>query len=149
MIVSILLKVNDDKHSNLFKMMMLGTANWMAPEAIMQKDLSRFSDIWSIGCIIIEMATGRPPWSEYTSQVINILAIISNIKINYCVSLDNSHVSNCSEQATSSHPLRNFSRMSGLSKKLLSVYILFEFFSEQLTCMYLSSTEKIQKRGRM
>ena len=35
----------------------------MAPEVVIQKGLSRFSDIWSIGCVIIEMLTGQPPWS--------------------------------------------------------------------------------------
>lgn len=35
-----------------------GTVNWMAPEAIRRLEYSRFSDIWSIGCLVIEMATG-------------------------------------------------------------------------------------------
>lgn len=57
----------------------IGTANWMAPEAIMQKDLSRFSDIWSLGCTIIEMATGRPPWSESTNQVTEVFKRFSDV----------------------------------------------------------------------
>mgnify|MGYP000930227281 CR=1 FL=1 len=40
----------------------------MAPEVVLQKNLGRYSDIWSIGCVIIEMATGKPPWSG-TNQV--------------------------------------------------------------------------------
>lgn len=49
-----------------------GSPYWMAPEllqAVMQKDnspdLAFASDIWSLGCTIIEMFTGKPPWSEY------------------------------------------------------------------------------------
>jgi len=35
-----------------------GTPNWMAPEIVKNQEHSRFSDIWSIGCTIIEMVTG-------------------------------------------------------------------------------------------
>ena len=39
-----------------------GTLNWMAPEVIKQTMLGRQSDIWSVGCTVLEMATGQPPW---------------------------------------------------------------------------------------
>ncbi|WVZ10476.1 hypothetical protein V8G54_015006 [Vigna mungo] len=49
-----------------------GSPYWMAPElmqAVVQKDNSvevAFAvDIWSLGCTIIEMFTGKPPWSDY------------------------------------------------------------------------------------
>ncbi|MED6167412.1 hypothetical protein PIB30_002383 [Stylosanthes scabra] len=49
-----------------------GSPYWMAPElmhAVMQRDnnsdLALAVDIWSLGCTIIEMFTGKPPWSEY------------------------------------------------------------------------------------
>ncbi|KAJ7952930.1 Protein kinase [Quillaja saponaria] len=49
-----------------------GSPYWMAPElmlAVMKKDnssdLAFAVDIWSLGCTIIEMFTGKPPWSEY------------------------------------------------------------------------------------
>ena len=36
----------------------------MAPEVIKQEQISSASDIWSVACTIIEMASGIPPWSE-------------------------------------------------------------------------------------
>ncbi|KAL8044430.1 hypothetical protein ABFX02_08G046100 [Erythranthe guttata] len=49
-----------------------GSPYWMAPELLqsaMQTDASSdvalAVDIWSLGCTIIEMMNGKPPWSEY------------------------------------------------------------------------------------
>ena len=43
---------------------MQGTPNWMAPEIIKGLGGSRFSDIWSVGCTVLEMYQGFPPYSD-------------------------------------------------------------------------------------
>lgn len=43
----------------------------MAPEVFMKSESGghgRAVDIWSVGCCIIEMASGRRPWSDYDSN---------------------------------------------------------------------------------
>ena len=42
-----------------------GSIPWMAPEVVKQTKHGRKSDIWSFGCTILEMITGKPPWCGY------------------------------------------------------------------------------------
>ncbi|KAK4492756.1 hypothetical protein RD792_000075 [Penstemon davidsonii] len=43
-----------------------GSPYWMAPEIIRNPSgCSLAVDIWSLGCTVLEMATSKPPWSQY------------------------------------------------------------------------------------
>lgn len=46
----------------------VGTPNWMAPEIIELNGASTKSDIWSLGCTIIELLTGRAPYGELNAM---------------------------------------------------------------------------------
>ncbi|XP_016477982.1 mitogen-activated protein kinase kinase kinase 3-like [Nicotiana tabacum] len=43
-----------------------GSPYWMAPEVVMNTSGYGLPvDIWSLGCTILEMASSKPPWSQY------------------------------------------------------------------------------------
>ena len=42
----------------------VGTPYWMAPEIIKMEGVTAKCDIWSVGCVIIELLTSRPPYFE-------------------------------------------------------------------------------------
>ena len=56
-----------------------GSANWMAPEVIRQKGSGNHpaADVWSVGCTVIEMASGEHPWGDCSGQVQAIFKIAS------------------------------------------------------------------------
>lgn len=58
-----------------------GTLNWMAPECLKQKTLGRQCDIWGVGCTVLEMATGQPPWADILSRsdAINKMSLLYRI----------------------------------------------------------------------
>ncbi|CUG86868.1 protein kinase, putative [Bodo saltans] len=56
----------------------VGTLLWMAPELVRgQSKPSKASDVWSLGCTIVEMITAEFPWNEYDfeteEQIANLL----------------------------------------------------------------------------
>jgi serine/threonine protein kinase len=48
------------------EMQMKGSIPYMAPEALRQETLSRKADVWSLGCLALQLATGKQPWAEKT-----------------------------------------------------------------------------------
>ncbi|XP_032232180.2 mitogen-activated protein kinase kinase kinase 1 isoform X2 [Nematostella vectensis] len=60
-----------------FQGQLLGTIAFMAPEVLRGESYGRSCDVWSVGCVLIEMATGKPPWNAHEHS--NHLALIFKI----------------------------------------------------------------------
>lgn len=52
----------NDKSNN-----MQGSVFWMAPEVVQGQGYSAKVDIWSLGCVVLEMFQGKRPWSKEES----------------------------------------------------------------------------------
>ncbi|KAH8278721.1 hypothetical protein KR018_007619, partial [Drosophila ironensis] len=49
----------------------VGTQAYMAPEVFTKTNSDghgRAADIWSVGCVVVEMASGKRPWSQFDSN---------------------------------------------------------------------------------
>jgi len=53
-----------------------GTFNYMAPEAFEATQYGKEVDIWSMGCLIVEMTTGVAPWARLQMQQIITAVLI-------------------------------------------------------------------------
>ncbi|CAH8264489.1 unnamed protein product [Arabidopsis lyrata] len=51
-----------------FESPVMGTPAFMAPEVARGEKQGKESDIWAVGCTVIEMVTGSPPWTEANSR---------------------------------------------------------------------------------
>jgi len=63
-----------------------GSVPWMPPEVIKQNvgihEGSRtkgwkLADVWAIGCVVLEMLTGKPPWNNFSNPAAMMFAIAS------------------------------------------------------------------------
>lgn len=56
----------------------VGSPYWMAPEVIeMKGQVSSSCDIWSLGCTVIELLTGHPPYHDL-DKYCALMTIVSN-----------------------------------------------------------------------
>ena len=62
-----------------FRGQLQGTVAFMAPEVLRGESYGRSSDIWSLGCCIIEMATAKAPWNA--SDISNYYCLMYKVNI--------------------------------------------------------------------
>ncbi|KAL0921182.1 hypothetical protein M5K25_008230 [Dendrobium thyrsiflorum] len=54
----------------------MGTPAFMAPEVVRGEEQGVAGDVWSLGCTVLEMATGKSLWPEATNPVVAIDKIL-------------------------------------------------------------------------
>lgn len=57
-----------------------GSPYWMAPEIVRRTGHTYSADIWSVGCVAIEMLTGQAPWSTISRSATEVLRLIEQGK---------------------------------------------------------------------
>jgi mitogen-activated protein kinase kinase kinase len=67
----------DGKAGHLHRPSLQGSVYWMAPEVVRQTAHTKKADIWSLGCLVVEMFIGAHPFPN-CSQLQAIFAIGSN-----------------------------------------------------------------------
>ena len=58
-----------------------GTPYFMAPEVLSESRYGRKGDVWAVGCTIIQMLTGDPPWKDRKLQsLIQLHVLLSTLE---------------------------------------------------------------------
>lgn len=56
-----------------------GSPLWMAPEVVRGEYIGPESDVWSLGCTIIEMLTGKPAWQDRGAETLRLIGYSDKI----------------------------------------------------------------------
>lgn len=64
--------------TGLHESSVVGTPYWMAPEVIELSGASTASDIWSLGCTVIELLDGKPPYAENHTPLQALFRIVND-----------------------------------------------------------------------
>jgi 3-phosphoinositide dependent protein kinase-1 len=70
-----------DKEAILIKQNFVGTAEYMAPEIITNKEIGIFTDLWSFGCILFQFFMGHSPFRDKTEY----LTFQNILNLNYTI----------------------------------------------------------------
>jgi len=46
----------------------VGSPYWMAPEILLERNYGKEVDVWSFGCVVMEMVDGVPPYFQYPPE---------------------------------------------------------------------------------
>lgn len=57
-----------------------GSVPWMAPEVVQNMGYGRKADVWALGCVVVEMATGKPPWGGEDNPLAAVFKIMTSNK---------------------------------------------------------------------
>eukprot|EP00605_Chrysophyceae_sp_TOSAG23-4_P002730 GSChrysophyteH1.ASY1.ANO1.3009.1 assembled CDS len=113
-----------------------GTPHWMAPEVIKGTQMTTgwiAADVWSVGCTVVEMVTGKLPYAEYENPMTAMYHIANGQKppfgdvahalsndlenfINSCCDVDPSKRSTAVALLNMPYPARQSRRKAGDSK---------------------------------
>lgn len=74
---------NDDSCTSI-----IGTPEYMAPEILRGEEYDYAVDWWSLGCVIYDMMTGKPPFTGNSHKVIQDKIIKNKLKLPFYFSLD-------------------------------------------------------------
>ena len=65
----------------MYRKSLKGTPNWFSPEIAQGVFYSKEVDVWAFGCFAYELATGKPPFSEYSMDNTSLFSAILNDSI--------------------------------------------------------------------